>query len=80
MILSQNSRFYFFVLTILDTSKNDLKQRVASMLAERMEQGKNKVLWWGSRGLVLRFTINTNLRKCPAKVTKKCPKKKGGIV
>ena len=44
-----------FVLTILDTSGNDLEQRVASMLAERMEQGKNKVLWWGNRGLVLRF-------------------------
>jgi len=44
-----------FVLTILDTSGNDLEQRVAAMLAERMEQGKNKVLWWGNRGIVLRF-------------------------
>ena len=44
-----------FVLTILDGDGNDLEQRVASMLEERMEQGKNKVLWWANRGLVLRF-------------------------
>ena len=44
-----------FVLTILDGSGNDLEQRVASILEARMEQGKNKVLWWGNRGLVIRF-------------------------
>ncbi len=43
------------VMTILDTSGNDLEQRVASMLAERMEQRKNKVLWWGNRGIILKF-------------------------
>ena len=43
------------VMTILDASGNDLEQSVASMLAERMEKGKNKVLWWGNRGLVLKF-------------------------
>lgn len=43
------------VLTILDTSGNDLELRTADMLAERMDQGKNKVLWWGNRGLVLKF-------------------------
>ena len=52
--LEQNSDNNF-VLTILDTSGNDLEQRVAAMLAERMEQGKNKVLWWGNRGIVLKF-------------------------
>lgn len=44
-----------FVLTILDAGGNDLEQRVASMLEERMAQGKNKVLWWGNRGLILSF-------------------------
>ena len=43
------------VLTILDTSGNDLELRTADMLAERMDQGKNKVLWWGNRGLILKF-------------------------
>ena len=52
--LEQNSDNNF-VLTILDTGGNDLERRIAAMLAERMEQGKNKVLWWGNRGLVLRF-------------------------
>jgi len=52
--LEQNSNDNF-VLTILDGSGNDLEQRVASMLETRMEQGKNKVLWWGNRGLILRF-------------------------
>ena len=52
--LEQNSDNNF-VLTILDTSGNDLEQRVAAMLAKRMEQGKNKVLWWGNRGIILKF-------------------------
>jgi ACT domain-containing protein len=43
------------IMTILDASGNDLEQRVTSLLRERMENGKNKVLWWGNRGLVLRF-------------------------
>ena len=44
-----------FVATFLDSSGNDLENQVASMLAKRMEQGKNKVLWWNNRGLVLKF-------------------------
>jgi hypothetical protein len=43
------------VVTILDSSGDDFEQRAATMLAERMAQGKNKVLWWGNRGIVLRF-------------------------
>ena len=43
------------IMTILDASGNDLEQRVASLLRERMENGKNKVLWWGNKGLMLRF-------------------------
>lgn len=43
------------VMTLLDTGGNDLEQRASELLAERMEQGKNKVLWWGNRGLILKF-------------------------
>lgn len=43
------------VMTILDAGANDLEQRVMALLEERMKNGRNKVLWWGNRGLVLRF-------------------------
>jgi hypothetical protein len=42
-------------MTFLDTGGNDLEQRASNLLAERMEHGKNKVLWWGNRGLILKF-------------------------
>ena len=44
-----------FVMTVLDGGGNDLEQSVAELLNQRMENGKNKVLWWGNRGLILRF-------------------------
>jgi len=44
-----------FILTLLDTNGNDLEKRVAKMLDQRMIQGQIKVLWWGNRGLKLRF-------------------------
>jgi hypothetical protein len=44
-----------FTVTLLDTNGNDLEQRVAAMLDRRMTQGQNKVVWWGNRGLILRF-------------------------
>jgi hypothetical protein len=60
-----------FVMTILDTNGNDLESRmtrgIASMLAERMEHGKNKVLWWGNRGLVLRFNNQYKPQKVSGK-------------
>jgi len=43
------------VMTLLDTGGNDLEHRASELLAERMEQGKNKVLWWANRGLILKF-------------------------
>jgi hypothetical protein len=43
------------VVTILDSSGNEFEQRTADMLRQRMAQGKNKVLWWGNRGILLRF-------------------------
>ena len=44
-----------FVATFLDSAGNDLERRVAGMLAERLRRGLNKVLWWGNRGIALRF-------------------------
>lgn len=44
-----------FILTLLDTNGNDLGQSLATLLDVRMSHGKNKVLWWGNRGLILRF-------------------------
>jgi hypothetical protein len=43
------------VVTILDSSGDDFEQRAVTMLADRMAQGKNMVLWWGNRGIVLKF-------------------------
>ena len=43
------------VITILDSSGNEFEHRAADMLSQRMAQGRNKVLWWGNRGVVLRF-------------------------
>jgi transposase-like protein len=43
------------VVTILDSNGDGLEQQAVAMLSERMAQGKNKVLWWGNRGIVLRF-------------------------
>jgi hypothetical protein len=44
-----------FILTLLDNNGNGLERRVASILEQRMKQGKNKVLWWGNRGITLQF-------------------------
>ena len=63
-----------FILTLLDTHGNDLEQQVAAMLNDRMKQGKNKVLWWGNRGLILRF----NNQYPPAKVSGRRPRKVSG--
>jgi hypothetical protein len=42
------------VVTLLDSDGDALEQRIATMLNDRMAQGKNKVLWWGNRGILLR--------------------------
>jgi hypothetical protein len=44
-----------FILTLLDNNGNGLERRVASILEQRMKQCKNKVLWWGNRGITLQF-------------------------
>lgn len=66
-----------FVMTLLDTSGNDLEQRVASLLADRMEQKRNKVLWWGNRGLVLRFNNQYNSQKVSGQGLEKVSEKEG---
>ncbi len=43
------------IVTLLDTNGDEFEQQVAKMLDEKMAQGKNKVLWWGNRGIQLRF-------------------------
>jgi len=64
-----------FVLTLLDTNGNDLERNVSEILDERMEQGKNKVLWWGNRAIVLRFDDQYK----SAKVSGQGPQKVSGI-
>ena len=65
------------VLTILDTNGNDLEQRTATMLAERMVQGKNKVLWWGNRGLLLGFNNQYKPNKVSGHGHEKVSEKEG---
>ncbi len=43
------------LLTLLDSNGNDLERSVAELLDQKMAQGQNKVLWWGNRGITLRF-------------------------
>ena len=66
-----------FVLTLLDTNGNDLEQRVAAMLHERMTRGENKVLWWGNRGLILRFDDQYKPEKMSGEVARKVSRKQG---
>jgi hypothetical protein len=66
-----------FILTILDSAGNELEKRVAAMLAERMERGKNKVLWWGNRGLVLRFKNQYEGKKVSGQGHEKVSEKEG---
>lgn len=52
--LEQDSQGHL-VLTLIDSNENELEKEVASLLEKRMGEGKNKVLWWGNRGIKLRF-------------------------
>ena len=42
------------VITILDTEMTELIHSVSKMLSSLKEKGKNKVLWWNNRSLLLR--------------------------
>ena len=44
-----------FILTLLDSDGNAFEKRVAQMLDNMMDAGRNKVLWWNNRGIRLRF-------------------------
>lgn len=66
-----------FVLTILDSNGNEFENRVASMLAKRMDEGKNKVLWWNNRGLILRFKNQYKPRQVSGPGPKKVSGKEG---
>lgn len=56
-----------FVMTLLDTKGNELERQVARMLDEKMIKGLNKVLWWGNRGILLRFNDQYNTSKMSAR-------------
>jgi hypothetical protein len=47
------------------------------MLDKRMKQGKNRVLWWGNRGLILRFDDQYKPEKVPSQHPKKMSGKDG---
>ncbi len=42
------------VITILDTEMTELIHAVSKMLSSLKENGKNKVLWWNNRSVLLR--------------------------
>ena len=42
------------VITILDTEMTELIHSVSKMLSSLKEKGKNKVLWWNNRSILLR--------------------------
>lgn len=44
-----------YIMTLLDTDGNEFEQQVSRMLDEKIVQETNKVLWWGNRGIRLRF-------------------------
>ena len=66
-----------FLLTLLDTNGNDLERRVAKMLDDRMAQGQNKVLWWGNRGILLRFDDQYKSLKVSGRSAEKVSGKEG---
>ena len=74
--LQQNSKGNL-VLTLLDSKGNDLEQRVAQLLEERMDQGKNKVLWWGNRGILLRLDDQYDSAKLSGNEPEKVSRKEG---
>ena len=52
------------IITILDTEMTELFQSVSNMLSSLKEKGKNKVLWWNNRSVLLRTAS-----QYPAKVS-----------
>ena len=57
------------VITILDTEMTGLNHSVSKMLSSLKEKGKNKVLWWNNRSIILHTasqyagkSVQSNLR------------------
>ncbi len=48
------------VLTFLDSSGDKLEKQIANLFTKRMAAEKNKVLWWGNRGIIVRFAAQYN--------------------
>ena len=57
--LEQDSEGHL-ILTFLDSNGNELEKQIASLLDKRLKMGKNRVLWWGNRGIKLRFDDQYN--------------------
>ena len=43
------------VVTLIDSDGDDFELQISAMLDDLMVQDKNRVLWWGNRGVLLRF-------------------------
>ena len=54
------------LLTILDSEMTGVTDAASKMLMRMKEEGKNKVLWWNNRSLVLRASDQYAGLKCPA--------------
>ena len=65
------------VLTLLDSKGNGLEESVAQLLEQRMAQGQNKVLWWGNRGILLRFRDQYGAEKVSGDEDEKVSGKQG---
>jgi hypothetical protein len=52
-------------VTLLEAEMNDLEQRAVAVYKELSQQGRNKVLWWGNRGVTLVLKNQFSFEKCP---------------
>ncbi|GAJ05259.1 unnamed protein product, partial [marine sediment metagenome] len=53
------------LLTILDSEMSGVTDAASTMLMRMKEEGKNKVLWWNNRSLILRARNQYAGLKCP---------------
>ena len=52
-----------FVLTFLDCGNTKLEQNLIDLYKELEKNGKNKVLWWNNRGLIIKFENQSSFMK-----------------
>ncbi len=60
-------------VTLLEAEGNALERRAVAVYDELSQQGKNKVLWWGNRGIKLALKNQFEPKKCPTGGSEKCP-------